>query len=101
MAPQQTTCTPTDLFLYCYYGGMVCIGRRWQGAWAMYCAIQRRAGGAQVARTYRLQAFQQQGCVGITARAGVLVEDLLADGHAQVGNVLAAGPGAVLKERTG
>ncbi|GFR52513.1 hypothetical protein Agub_g15070, partial [Astrephomene gubernaculifera] len=28
VAPQQTGCTPTDLFLYCYYGGMVCIGRK-------------------------------------------------------------------------
>ncbi|GLC41581.1 hypothetical protein PLESTB_000699900 [Pleodorina starrii] len=28
VAPQQTGCIPTDLFLYCYYGGMLCIGRK-------------------------------------------------------------------------
>ncbi|MEW5306054.1 MAG: hypothetical protein WDW36_008554 [Sanguina aurantia] len=25
--PSQTCCTPTDLFLYAYYGGMLCLGR--------------------------------------------------------------------------
>lgn len=26
--PSQTCCTPTDLFLYAYYGGMLCLGER-------------------------------------------------------------------------
>lgn len=42
VAPQQTTCTPTDLFLYCYYGGMVCIGGH--GQRCLGCLLGHPAG---------------------------------------------------------
>ncbi|KXZ54866.1 hypothetical protein GPECTOR_4g938 [Gonium pectorale] len=60
VAPQQTGSTPTDLFLYCYYGGMLCIGEqgRKQHARALELLLQAvtapsLAGNAIVAAAYK------------------------------------------------
>ncbi|GIL55062.1 hypothetical protein Vafri_10707 [Volvox africanus] len=58
VAPQQTSCTPTDLFLYCYYGGMLCIGRK-QHARAMELFLQAITAPAVAANAIVAAAYKK------------------------------------------
>ncbi|KAG2490918.1 hypothetical protein HYH03_010831 [Edaphochlamys debaryana] len=58
VAPAQTTCTPTDLFLYCYYGGMLCIGRK-QHARAQELLLQALTAPAVAGNAIVMAAYKK------------------------------------------
>ncbi|KAG2451207.1 hypothetical protein HYH02_003814 [Chlamydomonas schloesseri] len=62
VAPGATCCTPTDLFLYCYYGGMLAIGRK-QHARALELLLQAITAPAVVGNAIVLAAYKKYVCV--------------------------------------
>ncbi|PNW71934.1 hypothetical protein CHLRE_16g671100v5 [Chlamydomonas reinhardtii] len=62
VSPAATTCTPTDLFLYCYYGGMLAIGRK-QHARALELLLQALTAPAVVGNAIVAAAYKKYVCV--------------------------------------